>query len=374
MLSLVGATVASTLIQGNWRWRNDDGDENTATFKANENTPITINNYDVIRLRVRIENSSADAGENHRVGGLRYSTSPNGTFEDVKNDGTGAFKYVQSPNAPSHKSPTTNTGFLTATNPGNLSPYNFINGQYFSEEIGGLDEANKSLVAPSTYSDLEFVIQPTSNILPNTTYYFLIQNEKEGGAHNLAQLTTASTLPVTLISFEALTKGNHIALSWNTASEHSSDKFEVLRSEDGENWIFLTSVKAKGNSTLPERYSYLDINPLNGTSYYKLVQYDFDGTATVLATRAVSSKILAGLQLTVFPNPATSELNLDLQNYAGKRFSVQLYDQLGKLIQSESFENNGQSKFNLNSSIKPGTYILKVVGENLSLSKKVTIL
>ena len=39
--------------QGNWRWRNDDGDIYSATWKDSLNTPVVLTGYENIRLRIK---------------------------------------------------------------------------------------------------------------------------------------------------------------------------------------------------------------------------------------------------------------------------------------------------------------------------------
>ena len=47
--------IFAFLSQSNWRWRNDDGNETTATWKANENTSATLTTRgEVWRLRVEV--------------------------------------------------------------------------------------------------------------------------------------------------------------------------------------------------------------------------------------------------------------------------------------------------------------------------------
>ncbi|NRA10572.1 MAG: hypothetical protein HRT57_01295 [Crocinitomicaceae bacterium] len=60
---------------------------------------------------------------------------------------------------------------------------------------------------------------------------------------------------------------NTVQLNWSTASEINNDLFTVERSKDG---------AGNANSTLT--YYDLDRNPLNGISYYRLKQTDFDGS------------------------------------------------------------------------------------------------
>ena len=46
--------------QGVWRWRKDDGSETSATWRAEQNTPIIINSMDsTIRLRIELYNNGS---------------------------------------------------------------------------------------------------------------------------------------------------------------------------------------------------------------------------------------------------------------------------------------------------------------------------
>lgn len=44
----------TTVSQGNWRWRKDDGTEQSATWLAETNTAITMTSLDPLRLRVAV--------------------------------------------------------------------------------------------------------------------------------------------------------------------------------------------------------------------------------------------------------------------------------------------------------------------------------
>src|SRR5580765_1815939 len=62
--------------QGVWRWRKDDGSETTATWRAAQNTPITIATLDsIIRLRIELYNPNTDDG-----------VLGNAVFEDSSNE------------------------------------------------------------------------------------------------------------------------------------------------------------------------------------------------------------------------------------------------------------------------------------------------
>jgi hypothetical protein len=86
-----------------------------------------------------------------------------------------------------------------------------------------------------------------------------------------------SMLPVELVSFYGVRTPKQNVLFWTTFSETNNDYFLVERSEDGQYWEGLTKVEGAGNSTSVIDYTYYDNHPLEGVSYYRLKQTDFDG-------------------------------------------------------------------------------------------------
>lgn len=80
--------------------------------------------------------------------------------------------------------------------------------------------------------------------------------------------------------------------------------------------------------------------------------------------------------LYIFPNPASSDIYLQLDLQADRNLSFYLYDLKGKLILKEDkgMKNSGKvvEKFNV-SSIPSGIYILKITSGNSSTSSKVVI-
>ena len=84
-------------------------------------------------------------------------------------------------------------------------------------------------------------------------------------------------LPVELLYFEGFGYQHYNSLKWSTASEHNSDYFLLERSVDGEQWDYVGTTKATGNSTQVVNYLYVDNFRFNGFVYYKLNQFDFDG-------------------------------------------------------------------------------------------------
>ncbi len=69
-LAILAAAFWPTFAQGNayfdqqhYRWRNDDGDETTATWKADADTPVVdVTRQDKLRLRFAVANTSTSHG------------------------------------------------------------------------------------------------------------------------------------------------------------------------------------------------------------------------------------------------------------------------------------------------------------------------
>lgn len=87
----------------------------------------------------------------------------------------------------------------------------------------------------------------------------------------------AISLPVELISFSSISDDDSNIIFWQTASERNSDYFILERSENGFNWTEISRLKAAGNSVTILDYQFIDKTFTNQISYYRLIQYDFDG-------------------------------------------------------------------------------------------------
>jgi hypothetical protein len=87
-----------------------------------------------------------------------------------------------------------------------------------------------------------------------------------------------TVLPVEIGDFQGkkMTEGN--LLYWNTYSERNSSHFVVQRTTDGKTWITLGSVPSVGESQTEQKYQFLDVTFSEEVNYYRLIQFDTDGT------------------------------------------------------------------------------------------------
>ncbi len=144
----------------------------------------------------------------------------------------------------------------------------------------------------------------------------------------LGSTIPGNPLPIELLSFTAEPEGINVRLDWSTASEKENDYFEVERSADGTNFEVILYKKGAGNSTSVLHYSDLDRNPLNGLSYYRLKQVDFDGD--VFYSKIVSVTFDKGQEekLLVYPNPAKNEIVVSGKDLSASEIGI--VDIMGK--------------------------------------------
>ncbi len=164
---------------------------------------------------------------------------------------------------------------------------------------------------------------------------------------------TTSVLPVTLIDFQAKQNQETVDLTWLTGSEQNSDYYLIERSSDGINFELIGNVKAVGNSSNLQKYSFTDENPLIGLNYYRLKQFDMDGRETDFGIQSVT---FVQSDSQVFPNPVSDWGNVF--SLKGENLKYMIVNLQGKIIDTIE-ENICEEKYQFNISNQPdGQYYL----------------
>ncbi len=170
-----------------------------------------------------------------------------------------------------------------------------------------------------------------------------------------------TTLPVELIGFDANNAGNHIDISWATASELNNDYFSIERSDDGMIFSQVGEIDGKGTTQDVNTYSFTDLPASSGTFYYRLRQVDFDGAFSFSSTVAVELTVEAN-SLEIFPNPVSGPLNVRTKD--GVKMNV--YSLSGQLVfQAELTEGVAVADL---SQLEPGLYSVEVLHSDMSRS------
>ena len=177
--------------------------------------------------------------------------------------------------------------------------------------------------------------------------------ERSGIDHfsTLTLSNAATALPVEWLTFRAFVQDETaVLLKWETAQEHNNLGFDVERQlPDGTGWKKLGFVAAAAGN-----YQFLDKKPFPGINYYRLKQWDNDGSFSY--SSIVSAEInTETFGISVYPNPASEQINIET---GGGVISLKIYDALGRLVVQKP--GSEESIIHLQvSDFPPGTYWLE---------------
>ncbi|MBK8620355.1 MAG: T9SS type A sorting domain-containing protein [Saprospiraceae bacterium] len=184
----------------------------------------------------------------------------------------------------------------------------------------------------------------------NCTLIYTTSNPDEFTPASPAQPTNLApdiSLPITIKEFSvSKLNENSAILDWTSSSEINSSHFEIERSLDVENFEFVGSVQAAGNSSVELKYEFIDkkIPSLRSGSnvYYRLKMFDLDGTFEYSDIRGVNFGNDQSVGVSMYPNPTSQFLNLYISKGSSEeKGELQVFDALGKLILSKKVIGSG---------------------------------
>ena len=103
--------------------------------------------------------------------------------------------------------------------------------------------------------------------------------------------SSGNALPVVLISFngEVIEEiETNVLLEWVVGSQINNDYFTIQRSTDLIEWKNIGEISGVGNTSTQLSYNFIDTNPIEGSSYYRLKQTDYDEKSEIFDPIAVT--------------------------------------------------------------------------------------
>jgi hypothetical protein len=152
---------------------------------------------------------------------------------------------------------------------------------------------------------------------------------------------TGTALPVEWLTFTATHKDKTVALAWTTATERNNVAFAVQRSQDGQNFSTIGTVKGAGNSNAWRNYHFVDLNPTSGVVYYRLQQQDEDGKTTVSKIVVVNMDGQIGIHR-LYPTVAAETLILEATTEGAA--TIIITDLAGKTVLTQYINADGYSQ------------------------------
>jgi protocatechuate 3,4-dioxygenase beta subunit len=177
------------------------------------------------------------------------------------------------------------------------------------------------------------------------------------------------TLPVDYLSIKVYAKNEMVVLDWSTVNELNNEKFDVERVRNtNEVPEYVGFVTGRGTTNAVQKYSFTDVQPMVGKSYYRLIQVDFDGRRTPSKWYSVmNEKGKVQFELLAYPNPATNRVSVELSGSAGSEIGVSILDMSGRVVQSQmhTLTNDGTSVYEMNTEkLAQGVYMLRATNQD----------
>lgn len=144
-----------------------------------------------------------------------------------------------------------------------------------------------------------------------------------------------SALPASITNFKGTKTETTDLLTWTTTSELNNASFNILYSTDGKNYNRLTSVPSKatsGNSNVVLNYKAENTTPKLGHNYYKLEQVDIDGKSMINTQVVDLMWGTNGSTISVYPNPTSNELNIDVFTTKAENSTIKVLDMSGRIL------------------------------------------
>lgn len=178
-------------------------------------------------------------------------------------------------------------------------------------------------------------------------------------------------LPIELISFDATAQKEHVDLVWSTATETNNHYFIVEKSSDLEHFELVERVEGAGNSTISNNYEIKDNNPIDGLSYYRLTQFDYNGEFEIFDPVPVVYTSIKEFNATLWPNPAKDLINVELINAPNELINLAIIDEMGRVVETHTMLGNNLNLKKLNlSSFRSGVYTLLIYSKSVQVRKR----
>ena len=193
-------------------------------------------------------------------------------------------------------------------------------------------------------------------------------------------------VPVELTSFDALSAGDHVELTWNTATERDTYGFNIYRAlglDADQTKINATVIPGAGTSAEPISYSFSDYSVSAGETYlYWLEEVALTGETELYGpTSVIMGPDVHVLQVAT-PNPASESTVIRYALMNETPVNMILYDLSGRAVRTLVNETmpSGQHQItwdgtnNEGQLVSGGTYFCRLTTQESSQSIKITVI
>ncbi len=143
-----------------------------------------------------------------------------------------------------------------------------------------------------------------------------------------------------VLTLNAEQRVSSVELEWFNNTAFKNDYFLVERSADDINYFVIDEVEGSGTGNSPQTLSYVDTNPLEGENFYRITAVYTDGNDRSSELQLVNYISLG--DVSVYPNPASTNVNVSLTGFEGKEVTLRVSDPLGRIVTTRTLNGDDE--------------------------------
>ena len=165
-------------------------------------------------------------------------------------------------------------------------------------------------------------------------------------------------------------------IDWEATTNQQLDRFVIERSIDPAAAPEYLTEMEPGVTGSNQHYRFIDETPHGGRSFYRLVQYDIDGSSKHTAWQEVNLETSPNEEnLKLYPNPTAGNVNVSVPVTQGY-LRLELFNTQGQrvIFHEESLSEGGWfSKVLPTENLAPGLYILRLKNGGKAVRAKLVV-
>ena len=196
----------------------------------------------------------------------------------------------------------------------------------------------------------------------------------DGETEDYPVLSQSMPLVIELLDFTAtLTRDKNVLLNWRAYVDDEAKGFEVERSKDQNNWEKIGTINLK-TSNFTTDYSFMDQQPLQGKSYYRLKMVEKTGSSRYSKTRLIQIDQLITI-LRIYPNPAKNDVTVSFNSSMNQSATLIIRSIAGEVMMRKSItlaETDNRVSVSTNG-LSNGLYVVELITPEKTFVNKLTV-
>ncbi len=187
----------------------------------------------------------------------------------------------------------------------------------------------------------------------------------------LSSMLCGISLPLNLLSFNAVRNGAAVMLTWKTTEEKGTAYFDVQRGTNGKDYATVGTVSAAQAAQAVNLYHFNDLNTPSCNLYYRLRMVDADGSFRYSGVKVLNNGQANASGIVIAPNPVAKGQSLTVvADGAAMNGTYRLMNITGQMVQQGAItvaEHAGITATIATQSLPAGMYLLVIVAEDCSV-------